>query len=137
MTFEVDMTEVAQLAKDLFDAPAKAVPVIRKVTQAEARKVKSRAQAAAPRDRPWLAQQGIKQKSFTNEDNIATNVFTVPDPEGRDVGFYVEYGTSKMPPQPFMEPALAPAETSYPDAVLAAVDPFMPGPVGDVSGGDE
>jgi len=135
---DIDLSELTDLAQTLTrDVPQRAVAAGRRVTQAEARLVKARAQAAAPRGRPWLATSGIRMKSFTNKGNIATNVFTVPDPEGRDVGFYEEYGTSRNPPHAFMAAAIAPAEASYPAAVLAAVDPFGAGSGGDAGGGDE
>lgn len=125
MKVSIDMSELTDLGQTLLrDAPKQAETAVRAVTIAEGRSVKSRAQANAPRDRPWLAQQGIRMKTWRNPEGPAVNVFTIPDPEGRDVGFYVEYGTSRMPPQPFMEPALTPAEASYPAAVMAAVDPF-------------
>jgi hypothetical protein len=134
---EVDMSELSDLAQTLLnETPKQAMSAAKKVTIAETRAMKSRAQAGAPRDRPWLAQQGIRMKTFTNPNGVAGNVYTTPDPEGRPVGFFVEYGTSVTPPQAFMEPALTPAESTYPTAVLAAVDPFGSDP-GDGGGGDE
>lgn len=138
MRVEVDMSELSDLARILMnEAPKQAVSAARRVTQAEGRGVKSRAQANAPKGRPWLSSQGIRMKSFNNPDSVATNVFTVPDPEGRDVGFYQEYGTSRNPPVGFMQAAIAPAEQSYPPAVLAAIDPFAKAGGDDGGGGDE
>lgn len=137
MKVEIDMSELSDLAQTLLtDTPKQAMRAVKKVTVVETRAMKSRAQAAAPRDRPWLAQQGIRMKTFNNPDGVAGNVYTVPDPKGRSVGFYVEYGTSRTPPQPFMQPAVTPAEGTYPAAILAAVDPFA-GDSGDSGGGDE
>lgn len=125
MNVTVDMSELSELAQILInEAPMQAIGAARKVTTAEARKVKARAQAAAPRDRPWLA-GAIRQKTWTNPESVAASVFVEgADPEGRAVAFYVEYGTSKAAPQPFMGPAIASSHESYPPAVLAKIDPF-------------
>lgn len=137
MRIEVDMSELSALGRQLIEeAPRQARNAARKVTTAEGRQVKSRAQAAAPRDRGWLAQSGIRSKAWNNPGDVATSIFTVSDPEGRAVGFYQEYGTSRHPPQAFMEAGIGPAHGTYPPAVLAAIDPFAkPGPTG--GGGDE
>jgi hypothetical protein len=134
---EIDMSELTALGRQLVqDAPRQARAAARSATQREGRAVKSRARAGAPRETGWLASQGIRMKSFNNPDNVATNIFTVPNPKGRDVGFYQEYGTSRNPPVGFMQAAIAPAEQSYPPAVLAAIDPFG-APGSDGGGGDE
>jgi hypothetical protein len=120
-----DFSELERLADDLAtNAPRQALDAARKATIAEGALVQSRARDAAPRDRPWLATSGIRRRSGSVADAVWSYIFTVPDPEGRPVGFFVEYGTSVMPPQAFMEPAAAPAEQTFPVAVLAAIDPF-------------
>lgn len=136
MNVDVDFSELSTLAQELItEAPKQAKAAARKVTTAQGRQVKSRAVAAAPKDRPWLA-GAIHQKAWNNPDSVATSVYAEgTDPEGRPVAFVVEYGTSKMPPQPFMDPAIAPAHESYPTAILAAIDPFAA--PGDSGGGDE
>lgn len=135
MKVEIDMSELSELAQTLMrDTPKQAIVAGRTATQKEGRAVKSRARAGAPRDTGWLAGEGIRMKSFTNPDNVATNVFTVPNPKGRDVGFYQEYGTSRNPPVGFMQAAISGAESTYPASVLAAIEPFeTPGS----GGGDE
>lgn len=136
MKVDIDMSELSELAQTLIrDTPKQAIVAGRGATQKEARGVKSRARAGAPKDTGWLSSQGIRMKSFTNPDNVATNVFTVPNPEGRDVGFYQEYGTSRNPPVGFMQAAISGAESTYPAAVLAAIEPFEK--PGSDSGGDE
>jgi HK97 gp10 family phage protein len=134
---DIDFSELSKLAQELItQTPKQAKAAARKVTTAQGRLVKSRARSAAPKDRPWLA-GAIRSKAWNNPDSVATSVYAeATDPEGRPVAFVVEYGTSKMPPQPFMEPAIAPAHESYPAAVLAAIDPFE-APGGDGGGGDE
>jgi HK97 gp10 family phage protein len=105
-------------------APDQAVRAAHAVTVAESTQVQNRAKAAAPRDRPWLSTQGIRRKSGSDGKGSWSIVYTVPDPRGRAVAFYVEYGTSRMPPQPFMTPAIEPAHATYPAALAQAVDPF-------------
>lgn len=136
MKVDIDMSELSDLAQTLLnDTPKQALAAARKVTNAEGRQVKSRMQAAAPRDRGWLASH-IRQKAWTNPDSVASSIYAESlDPEGRPVAFVQEYGTSVMPPQPFAEPAIAPAHESYPTAVLGAIDPFA-APGSDGGGGD-
>jgi HK97 gp10 family phage protein len=124
MRVSIDMSELDDLADVLQKAPAQAESAVHAVTLAEGKAVHTRAKAGAPRDRPWLASRGIRRKSRKEGGGSTSNVFTVPDPRGRPVGFFVEYGTSRMPPQAFMEPAIAPSQASYPAAVLAAIEPF-------------
>lgn len=135
---EIDVTEVEKLREDLI---TKAVPqmrtAVRRVTVSELKALQDRAKGLAPRDRPWLATQGIRRKTRSDSTSVSGDVFTVSDPEGRPVGFYVEYGTSKMPPQPFILPAVAPAEQSYPEAISRAIDPLTTtGGGGDIGGDD-
>jgi len=133
---EVDMSELSALGRQLIEeAPRQARNAARKVTTVEGRGVKSRMRAAAPRDTGWLAGQGIRSKAWNNPDNVATSIFTTPNPDGRDEGFYQEYGTSRHPPQAFAEAGIGPAHGSYPPAVLAAIDPFEK--PGTDQGGDE
>lgn len=135
MKFDADFSELADLGKILSeDATGQAAAATRQVTIAEARQVKSRARAAAPRDRPWLA-NAIRQKTWSSGINTRTHIYAEAlDPEGRASPFYVEYGTSRTPPQPFMGPALQPALTSYPAALLEAIDPFRPAAASTESG---
>lgn len=119
-------------------APEQAARAVRAATIAEARQVKARAKAHAPRDRPWLATQGIRQKTFRDGANTTSSIYVTRDPEGRNVALYVEFGTSASPPQPFLGPAIAPSEKAYPAAVMAVVDPFSADPGSDdMSSGDE
>lgn len=125
MNVDIDTSELTSLARDLMDAaPKQAAAAVHRVTLKEAVGVQSRAKAAAPRDRPWLSTQGIRRKSGKDGAGSWSIVYTTPDPEGRRSAFYVEYGTSRMPPQPFMTPAVAPSHESYPAAIQAEVDPF-------------
>lgn len=136
MKLNIDVSELRELSRTLIkDAPDQAIAAGRAATIEEARLIKSRARSAAPKDRPWLS-GAIHQKSWKNPNSVATNVFVeAEDPEGRRVAFYVEYGTSKAAPQPFMGPAIAPSQTSYPAAVLAKIDFFGAAP--SAGSGDE
>ena len=137
MKVEIDMSELSALAQTLInETPEQARQAARKVTTTEGRGVKSRMQAAAPRDTGWLATSGIRMKAWNNPDNVATSIFTTPNSEGRDEGFYQEYGTSRHAPQAFAEAGIGPAHGSYPTAVLAAIDPFGKASGGG-GGGDE
>lgn len=126
MSFDIDVTEILDLADDLENvAPKQMLNVVRKVTRAETTQVRSRAQAGAPKDRPWLSTgAGIKQSMRTYGDAIVGSVYSGPDPEGRPVAVFVVYGTSVMPPQDFITPAISPAESTYPAAVLAVIEPL-------------
>lgn len=125
MNFDIDTSELSALARHLVaEAPRQAVRAAHAVTVAESMQVQSRAKAAAPRDRPWLSTQGIRRKSGMDGQGSWSIVYTTSDPRGRAVAFYVEYGTSRMPPQPFMTPAIEPSHASYPAAISKAVDPF-------------
>lgn len=125
MKVTIDTSELSDLAQTLIkEAPQQAARAAHTVTVAQSGQVQTRARAAAPRDRPWLASQGIKRKAGKDAGGSWAIIYTIPDPRGRAVGFYVEYGTSRMAPQPFMTPAVAPAQASYPAALAAAIDPF-------------
>lgn len=134
-SIDIDMSEILELAHDLETiAPKQVVNAGRQVVRSERDEVRGRIRAGAPKDRPWLA--GSWRASMrTYSDAIVGSVFSTPDPEGRMVAVFVIYGTSKMPPQDFLTPAMTPAEASFPPAVLAAIDPLSgdPGP----SGGDD
>ena len=137
MKIDIDTSELSAFARQLInDAPKQAEQAVRQATIAEGRAMKSRAIAGAPRDTGWLAATGVRMKTWKNRDGVAVNVFTIPNSEGRNEGFYQEYGTSRHAPQPFLLPAVIPAESSYPAAVLAAVNPLEK-PGGDGGGGDE
>jgi hypothetical protein len=122
---DLDMREVLDLANDLETiAPKQMKNAVRTVVKAETVQVLSRAKAGAPQDRPWLATSGLKKSMRTYGDAIVGSVYSPPDPEGRPVAVFVVYGTSKMPPQDFITPAMSPAEASFPPAVLAAIEPL-------------
>jgi HK97 gp10 family phage protein len=123
MRVDVDMSELADLGKTLGESAAQAMTAVHSATLAEGKQVHARAKAGAPRDRPWLV-TGIRRKTRREANGSSVNVYTIPDPRGRTVAFYVEYGTATTAPQPFMQPAVAPALETYPAAIAKVVDPF-------------
>lgn len=124
MTVEFDLTEVDGIAHLILAAPALANEAAYRAAQKVGHEVKRRAQAAAPRDRPWLATDGIRMKSWRFAIGSHVDVYTTPDPEGRPVGFFVEYGTADTPPNPFLSSQMAWAADKFHEAVLAAIDPL-------------
>lgn len=123
--FDLDLSEVLDLADDLENvAPKQMLNAARKVTREELGQVKRRARSGAPKDRPWLSKGGLRRSMRTYGDAIVGSVYSPPDPEGRPVAVFVVYGTSKMPPNDFIGPAISPAEATYPQAVLDAIEPL-------------
>lgn len=122
---DIDVTEIMKLASDLENvAPKQMRNAVRSVLSPETSQLRDRMRAGAPRDRPWLStSQGIKKSMRTYPDAIVGSVYSPPDPRGRPVAVFVVYGTSKMPPQDFLSPAMAGAE-GFPGKVLAALEPF-------------
>lgn len=130
MNFTIDASELNDLARDLAKAGDDHVNAdARKVTQGVARRVKQAAQAAAPRDRPWLATQGIHQKTWADSSGVHVDVFTGIDARGVNVGLHVEYGTSDTAPQPFLTPQTLWAGPELVRQLTAIVDPFKPSQV--------
>ena len=122
---EMDMSEVAKLAPIFAAAPAQAIRASALAGSAVAREIKARAQAAAPRgETGWLATDGIRMSSGRDTVSTHAEVFTVTNEHGRNEGFYVEYGTSHMAPQPFLVPQMAWAAPAFFATVTAAVDPL-------------
>ncbi len=135
-SIDLDMTEIFALADDLLNvAPKQVVNAARKAVRAERTAVRGRIRSGAPKDRPWLA-GSWRMSMRTYPDAVVGSVFSTPDPEGRMVAVFVVYGTSKMPPNDFIEPAMAPAEASLGPAVLAELEPLS-GSAGSDGGGDD
>lgn len=127
MTIQIDFSEVRELARKVGAEPERAVKRMRAAAITVGRKVKAKAQQDAPKDRPWLATSGIRQKTWADRGGAHTDIFTVPDPEGRPVGFFVEYGTHDTPPQPFLSTQMVWAAPEFHDEVLRRIDPLGEG----------
>lgn len=122
--FTLDTSEMSKLAQDLAKASEPKQKEARAAVQKIGRQVKSRAQAAAPRDRPWLATTGIHVKTWSTPQGVHVDIFTGMDERGVNVGFLAEYGTSDMPPQPFLTPQTGWAAGEVEAALAKIVDPF-------------
>jgi len=129
---DIDASEIYKLAKDLDQAAPKQIRrAARKVVVSEIGKVLTHAKSDAPKDRPWLATQGLRRRTSSYPDAVLGTVYSVPDKKGRPVGFFVLFGTASTAPQDFFAPALAAAERTFPAAALAAPEPLS----GDGGGG--
>lgn len=122
MAITFDLSDVDSVVAALEAAPEQATKAAGDAGMRVGHRVKSRAQAEAPRDRPWLATRGIRVRTWRSRDSSHTDVFTVEDDEGRNVGFFVEHGTSTMPPRPFLTSQMAWAADEFRDAVLQHVE---------------
>lgn len=125
MSVTIDISELEGLADLLLKAPDQAALVAHVAGVEVGGQVQSRAQAAAPTDRPWLSTQGIRRKSWKDTRGSHTDIFTVPDPEGRPEGIFVEYGTSITPPQPFLAIQASWAEAAFPAVILSKIEPLL------------
>ncbi len=115
MNVEVDVSEVVALAGVL----AAAGPKVATLTSAALTDVASRtvavAKSAAPVDTGAL-RDSISSSGAGTERNIGTSV---------RYARFVEYGTSKMGPRPFISPAANVAEQLLPAEIeRAGADPF-------------
>lgn len=97
---------LAQLAKDLFDT------TVPKVLQDAADTFVGKAQQNAPVD------TGNLRDNITVEEVSETHAVVT---SGAEYSIFVEEGTSKMSPQPFMQPALAEMENEFPAMMIKAV----------------
>lgn len=125
--FSIDTSELDRLAKDLAKADEPKRKEAIAATQRIGARVAQAARAAAPRDRPWLATQGIHRKTWKPRDGVHVDVFTGMDERGVNVGFYVEYGTSDTPPQPFLSPQTGWAGQELERELAQILDPFTIG----------
>lgn len=96
MSVTFDMHEVMDFAVDLRRAGAAAESLARAVVEKSAYDLQAEAQYLAPVDTGFL------------RSSISTSVAGLEAVVGptADYGFYVEHGTSRMPGQPFLFPAL-------------------------------
>lgn len=124
MAVEFDVGEVEGISRLILASPkqaSKAAATAGKVIGAE---VKKRAQQDAPTDRPWLSKHGVRVRTWRFADSSHTDVYTTTDDEGRPVGFFVEYGTNDIPPNPFLSKQMAWAADAYHEAVVAGIEPL-------------
>lgn len=109
---DFDFTELVQLDVSLGKAGSKAEALAKKVIKKTAFDVVAGAQALAPVDTGNL-------KSSIGADTDADGLGFGAGPTA-NYGYYVEYGTSRMGPQPYMRPAFDRAIEPLPE-VLAQI----------------
>ena len=124
---DIDLSEVADLARILEEAPEQAANVAHQAGIAVGAVMQAGAKAAAPRDSGDLASKGIRRRTWKSKEGSHTDVFTVPVESGgklRNVGFFVEYGTSVIPPNPFLSSQMVSGAPAYEAAIVAGLDPL-------------
>jgi hypothetical protein len=122
---KIDTSELEALTKRIAADHLKVFATTRQATKEAGDELAERARAAAPRDRPWLATEGIKtQLRSRGTISVRVDVFAINDPERGPIGLWQEYGTVHIPPQPFLGPQVPWAEVAYPVAVNATLDPL-------------
>lgn len=114
MSAEFDVSELDDLVADLAAAPKKAERVSSKRMTEIARQFRDDAQAAAPVD------TGELRDSFEIQGG---KDYRIVKATARHA-FFVEFGTSDTPPQPFMWPQVPRAAEAMQDALAEAGDPF-------------
>lgn len=97
---DFDMTEVSKFAADLAAAPAVVGAALPLVEKRRTEEMAAGARSSAPRDRPWLATQGIEV--VRSEDGEGFEMVSGLDPRGNPVALLVDGGTVRHPPNPFM-----------------------------------
>lgn len=126
MSTSVDSSSVDALARLLGAAPEQAAAAAHQAGKEIGATIKTKAQADAPQDRPWLATDGIRKRTWKTRDSSHTDVYTTSDPKGRNVGFHVENGTTDTAPVPFLSSQMVWAEPAYIARVVELLDPFAP-----------
>ena len=124
---DIDLSEVADLARILEEAPEQAANVAHQAGIAVGAVMQAGAKAAAPRDSGDLASKGIRRRTWKSKEGSHTDVFTVPVESGgklRNVGFFVEYGTSVIPPNPFLSSQMVAGAPAFEAAIIAGLDPL-------------
>jgi hypothetical protein len=128
----IDTRELERLAQDLLKAEEPVRKEAIAATQRVGAQVAQRARAGAPRDRPWLATQGIHRKTWRPSDGVHVDVFTGMDERGVNVGFLVDAGTSEISPNPFLSSQAAWAGHELEEQLTKILDPFETGPTAEI-----
>lgn len=121
---DIDLSEVVDLARILEEAPEQAAKVAHEAGIAVGAVIQSAAKAAAPKDTGWLRSQGIRRRTWKSKGGSHTDVFTVPDEDGQNVGFHVEHGNSHTPPNPFLSSQMVTGAPAFEAAIVAGLDPL-------------
>ncbi len=113
MSVEFDMSEVTALAAELAAAPVKAKRASSESLTKIAAKFRDDARTAAP------VSSGALRDSIKVRGGADYRIITATARHA----FFVEFGTSKMQPQPFMWPQVPTASRAIEDA-LGDISPF-------------
>lgn len=111
--FGFDTSELIQLGSDLGAAPARAQKRIGQATAGTAGEVKQTQQSLVP-----VLSGHLQSRITVDTSGMRAEV----GPEGVDYDVFVEFGTSVMPPQPFVGPSADRHEAGYVDAVGKAAE---------------
>lgn len=126
---ELDVSELKGLADLLDSAPEQAIRAAHGAGIREGAKIHQGAKAAAGEKTGWLKSKGIRRRSWRTKDACHTDIFTVENEDGVNVGFHHEYGNSTTPPTGFLSSQMATGGPAYEAAVIDALDPLVkPGP---------
>ena len=108
-------TSVRALSLDLAKAAAVATPVLQLAVEKAAYDIEARAKLAAPVDTGAL------------RGSISTEIGQLEAVVGPTVDYaaFVEYGTSRMGPQPYMETAVDEVESNFYAAIDAIIGKFL------------
>lgn len=99
-------------------------------TSAGARVIRDKARSLAPKKTGKLRKNIVVQKfrKTKNKNQESRHIVTIrkkgkaSDPQNAYYGFFVEYGTSKQAPQPFMRPAYESKREAAADAVIDSLE---------------
>lgn len=113
-SFSADFSDLTQLSADLRNAAEKVGPMAQKLVRKSILDVVRIGKQGAPRDTGFLASSiGASDLRFTG----STGVIEAEAGPTANYGGYVERGTSRQSPQPYMAPALAAVEPGFIEAI--------------------
>jgi len=100
---DFDTSDLRKFGVELAEAPKGTSRKISGSLTRHTRQVAEKARASAAQDRPWLGTaEGIRYDTR----GLSRRVYSPPDPDGKPVGLFYEFGTSDMPPRPLLLAAL-------------------------------
>lgn len=111
-----DSSEVINLAHQLQESTTEIRTRAAQVVRAAGSKVERDAKVAAPVDTGYL------RNSISTRVSGNANTSTAEVTAGADYAAYVEFGTSRMSPQPYMIPAFERNKQPFIDALQQLVD---------------
>lgn len=112
----MDASDVHRLARDLVRVPASTLPRVRAAVTKAATDVQAAAQAAAPVD------TGNLRASIGTDVTDAGGVVAAEIGPTANYGAFVEFGTSRMAPHPYMGPALDANAARFEAAIDQIID---------------